>query len=148
MKFLRMFAIAVLIGLLFFWTTPVLPDTLRPLEGVGNTEHRVVTLTMGLKEVLQKDPSWKMCGNYFARKENGEDKVILFLFEKGPAGGLPEVALSAFTAVDGMSVSINKGVRFPTVFVLDSGWDRKFFIKMNLEDYKTGLPCFGKGTKI
>jgi len=140
MKYVLVFAI----GLLF----SVTPAISTAVEGIGNTEHRVVTLTMGLKEVLQKDPSWKMCGNYFARKENGEEKIVLFLFEKTPSGGLPEVALSAFTTIDGMKVSVSNEKRFPTVFVLDSGWERKFFIKMNLDDYKTGLPCFGKGTEI
>lgn len=144
MKFLKMFAVGLFFGLLL----AAAPATSTATEGVGNTEHRVVTLTMGLKEVLQKDPSWKMCGNYFARKESGDEKIVLFLFEKAPAGGLPEVALSAFTVVDGMNVSISNGMKFPTVFVRDSGWDRKFFIKMNLDDYKKGLPCFGKGMKI
>lgn len=148
MKFLKIFAVAILIGLMFFWTTPVLPDTLRPLEGVGNMRHRLVKLSEGMKEELQKDPSWRICGEYFARRDEDGERIALFFFEREPfTGGPSKNIVFAYTEIHGMDPLANREKDISTVFVRDNEQGRKFQIKMNLEDYAAWSSCFGKGRK-
>lgn len=141
MKSLRVFAISLL-----FWTTPAIQNAMGE---VPSAEYRIVTLTTGLKETLRGDPSWRMCGNYFARKENGGKKIVFFGFEKLPSDNPSASTFFAFTNVEWMDAPlIHDRVAAPTVFVLETERGKRFFLKMNMKDYKIGLPCLGKGTNV
>jgi hypothetical protein len=148
MKFLKMFVTSLVTGLLLSWAVPTLSDTLSSLDGVGNTTHRLVKISEGVKKELQKDPSWRTCGDYFARRDEGGERVAFFFFEKGPfTAGPSRNIVFAYTDIHGMNPLANTEKDLSTVFVRDNEQGRKFQIKMNLEDYATWLSCFGKGRK-
>jgi hypothetical protein len=145
MKFLTVFAI----GGLLFVATPAMSGTLGPLEGVTDGEHRIVALTAGLKEELRKDPNWRVCGDYFARKEKGREITAFFIFEKGLiVGEPPKGNVFTFTKAKWIGASANTEATPPTVLVFDDiRGDRQFWLKMSLSDYATWLSCFGKGQR-
>lgn len=141
------YVLVFVIGLLFL-TTPALPETLRSLEDVGNMTHRLVKISDGVKEELQKDPRWRTCGDYFARRDEGRERIALFFFEKEPfTAGPSRSIVFAYTDIHGMDPVANKEKDLSTVFVRDDEQGRKFQLKMNLEDYAAWLSCFGKGRK-
>jgi hypothetical protein len=130
------------IGLLL-WFTALLPGS---AESAEKNEHRIITFKASLREAMQKDPDWKMCGNYFAKTEIAKDKILHFAFEKGPPGNLTTVF--TFTMLERVIVSIKEKVATPRVTVKGEGLLTEFFLVMNVKDYKTALPCLTRGMKV
>jgi len=120
---------------LLLWFIALLP---RSAESAEETYH-IITFQAGMKAAMKGDGKWKTCSDYFAAVETGSGKVIHFTFEKSPSS-----TIFAFTKIDRVIVSIQKNVTTPTVIVLEDRVDAKFILKMNVEDYKAGLPCLTK----
>ncbi|TSA44093.1 hypothetical protein D4R49_00730 [bacterium] len=141
MKFLKIFIIVSVLS----WVTSTLSDVTKD---DWNTGYRVVTFTTELKEMVKSNPKWKVCGDYFAEVGMMGERIILISFAEKPSVGLPAVPMIAFSKVEWISISINEKMASPLVIFLRDEQGDKLLLRMNLEDYKTGLPCFGKGTEI
>ncbi len=125
------------------WFTATLSSSAGSAE---KNEHRIITIDASLKAAMEKNPGWKICGNYFAEAETAKNKIVHFTFEKGP----PKKPATIFTFVmlDRVTVSINEKATTPLVMVLGEGLSTEFLIVMNMKDYKTALPCISKGMKV
>ncbi|MDD3531399.1 MAG: hypothetical protein PHV99_02310 [Candidatus Pacebacteria bacterium] len=137
MKFWKIAGIGVL---LFCITSGIAGST-------EDFEHPIIAIAADLWKTLRKQ-EWEMCGEYFAKMETAREKIVAFSYAKGPPTGLPTAPLFIFTRVELIDVSIDDKVEVPTVFISRDMWGDRVFLKMNLEDYKEGLPCFSRGAKV
>lgn len=134
---MKPFSIGLLLGIML-----VLPGS---AESAGQM-HRIVSFEANLKEVLQNDADWKMCGDSFAIAETQAGKAILFTLEMNFFGFPLKTLMS--TSDDQATVSLEKQLKTPMVIISGNGQDLHFAFRMNAEDYfKVGLPCLAKGTK-
>mgnify|MGYP001578385969 len=124
------------------WFALYLPGSAESAEGV----YKVVAIKGSLKKAMDGDDYWKACGNYFAAAESTDGKIIYFNFERKSAGKLSTVF--AFSKIDSVIISIDERVRTPVVDIVGNSREMMFLISMNSRDYKTGLPCLAKGTRI
>lgn len=128
---------------LFFWLVPALSGLSK---GVEAEIHRLVTFGMNMKEAVEDNANWRICGNYFAAKEFMGEKVIFFIYEKESSRHI--VQALTFITVEHFIVSIDGEATVPEVIVVRDGQNTQFILKMGVEDYLAGLPCIAKGTKI
>jgi hypothetical protein len=129
---LKLFIVGLLLGFVV-----MMPGS-ASAQGIG---HRILPFKTGV-EATKTDENWKRCGNYFATIETTSGKIVYFTFEKELSDKL-SVGL-IFTTVDQIVVSINEKAATPLVATMGA----KFFIVMNMQDYRVGLPCLGNGEKI
>ncbi len=144
MKLLKIFAVVgVLLSVVS--VASAIPNTPGSPE---DTEYQVVPFTLRLKEAPDKSPEAKMCGKYFAEIEVEGEKFVLFIFEKRLPDDQSAITF-VFTPTEWLTTpSINEKAASPTVTLLGEGRHVRFRLKMNMPDYKTGLPCISKGTDI
>lgn len=140
MRILKMFVIGLL-----FWATTAIPSA---TGGIIDAGYRVVTFTPELKEMVESNPKWKVCGDYFAEIGMMGERIVLISFAEKSSAGLPAVPMIAFAKIEWVSVSINEKMTSPLVIFLRDEQGDKLLLRMNLQDYKKGLPCFGKGLQI
>jgi hypothetical protein len=119
------------------WFIALLPSS-ASAQGIG---HRILPFKTD-SEAAKTDENWKACGGYFASIETADGKIVYFTFEKGLPDKLSVGII--FTTIDQVVVSINEKAATPLVATMGA----KFFIVMNMQDYRIGLPCLGNGTKI
>ncbi|MFA6519602.1 MAG: hypothetical protein WCT41_02145 [Candidatus Paceibacterota bacterium] len=127
---------------LLLWFVVLMPSSAESAEET----HRIVSLATGIKDAMKNNEYWKSCGDYFAAGESTEGKIVHFIFERSMLGYSRET--SAFVTMDRVVVSIDKKLKTPMVIILNGRMDTPFILKMNVEDYKAGLPCLAKGTKV
>lgn len=108
--------------------------------------HRIVSLATGIKDAMKNGEYWKSCGDYFAAGESDDQKIVHFIFERSLLGHSRET--SAFVTMDRVIVSVDKKMKTPMLIIRDTRRDALFILKMNAEDYRAGLPCLSKGTKV
>ena len=117
--------------------------SLAPIEeGV----YRVNAFSEVAREILQADEEWRTCGNYFAAIHSPGGKVVYFtlgasLFDDGPS-------IPALPEANRITVRVNRELMVPKATVQRGGFGTWYYtIWMNLQDYATGFPCFGKSVR-
>ena len=138
MKALKFFVIGLLLS-----ATPAMSSTLNQLGSVDNTAHRVLKLDEGLRKDLERDPSWQVCGDYFARRGHGDGKMVLFVFEKGPfVMGPSESDVLTYSVAEAVHPSVSRNANVLTVSINEDWRGLEFKIRMDIETYIVGFPCF------
>lgn len=105
--------------------------------------YPVVSLMKGSRDALEQNARWKICGGYLAAIETSAGRVVHFTFEIVSPDGLAPAFV--FPMADMVAVSIDPKLYAPVVTVFRYGSVTYFVMKMNLEEYKKGLPCFSHG---
>jgi len=136
MGLLKIFVICLLLS--------ATPSAAGDIEHVG---YPVVSFTIGVEEAL-RNQEWTMCGKYFAKIESEKDKTVAFSYVQRSPDEIFTAPLVAFSKAELINPSIDEKATSPTVIILRGRWKDRVLLRMNLEDYKTGLPCLGKGTKM
>lgn len=114
------------------------------IPGTEEGLYRIAALSEVAREILKTSPGWKTCGDYFAAAESKKGKIVYFAFE----GSLDnEPSTFDVPMPSQIAVRINNEAAIPVITVRRGIFDRPYYtIWMNLKDYTTGFPCFGKGT--
>lgn len=115
-------------------------------ESSEEKDYRIVTFREGVREAMEADGDWKTCGNYFAAVETTSGKLVHFAFEKDSNDHVSTIL--SFATLNRIVVSIDGKATIPTVTVRGGKRNARFAIKMNVEDYKVGLPCLTAGRKM
>lgn len=113
--------------------------------------HRLVPLKDGkvseaVKKAVGDGVEWKTCGNYFAAGESTKGKLLYFNFD-GIFLGVPSTAFIA-APIDQVLPATNEEATVPMVGIIWIGRNSLFILNMTAEEYKIGLPCFGKGMDV
>lgn len=138
MKAIKLILIGFMLGI-----ASTIPNKARSEEEVA---YRIATLKGKVKKALRKgDPFWKACGNYFAKAETRNGKIVHFTFKKRSPGGLNTVF--AFATANRLTISINEKLATPSVVILGDERTGRFILRMNMRQYRAGLPCLASGIK-
>ena len=127
---------------LTFWFMVAFSGSSKSAEGAGF----LVPMTPYWKKSVESIGYLKFCGNYFAVDESEGTEIIHFIYEQRAPKRLAPMPI--YMTMNFLEVLPDREVTTPPIITEENGPASQFSIRMSMEDYKTSLPCIGKGERV